>query len=78
MYRGIILFIDGLTNYVHLEPASFRSELADAERPASETARNGLLHFRDKFVSAPVSHSISRGFIPMVGVNMLVRFRARW
>ena len=48
VHRGLILFIDGLTKYVHLEPASFRSELADAERPLSETARNGLLHFRDK------------------------------
>ena len=47
-FRGIILFIDGLTKFVHLEPASFRSELAEAERPLSETARNGLVNFRDK------------------------------
>lgn len=48
VYRGIILYIDGLTKFVHLEPAAFRSELADAERPLSETARNGLILFRDK------------------------------
>ena len=48
VYRGIILFIDGLTKFVHLEPASFRSELADAERPLSETARMGFINFRDK------------------------------
>ena len=48
VFRGIILFIDGLTKFVHLEPASFRSDLADAERPLSETARNGLINFRDK------------------------------
>ena len=53
VYRGIILFIDGLTKYIHLEPASFRSELAEAERPLSETARDGFLKFRDKIRQRP-------------------------
>lgn len=48
VYRGIIVYIDALTKLIHLEPASFRSELAEAERPASETARDGLIRFRDK------------------------------
>ena len=48
IYRGIILYIDGLTKYIHLEPASFRTETAEAERPLSETARDGFLNFRNK------------------------------
>ena len=45
VYRGIILYIDALSKFVHLEAASSNSELADAERPLSKNVAYGVYQF---------------------------------